>query len=348
MGASASGRDGQATHAIVPLAEGVIPGLVLAFRIQADGTAHELPVDQRIDLSPAGGGWLWLHFNLADKRAGNWIANAPLVPASSRGLLIALHDHQQLYATGDCVYGVFSDLIRNLDSTLDETGYLNFAMTDRLVVTGRRQSLQAVEATHLALLAGRKVATGAALIEGIVNEAVAGIDRLLDGLGKELDQIEDQLLVETVADERRKVGRVRRTGVRLHRQLAGLRGLLNRFEVADDLKLSPAIELATDRLVQRLDGLDQEVVAVQERARLLQEEISARLSEESARNLNVLAILSAVFLPATLVTGVFGMNTTALPLTDTPAGSLWAIGLVVAAAVFAYWLLRRIGVIKRQ
>ncbi|HEY5081085.1 MAG TPA: CorA family divalent cation transporter [Bauldia sp.] len=109
----------------------------------------------------------------------------------------------------------------------------------------------------------------------------------------------------------------------------------------------PAITIASDKLVQRLDALDQEVLSVQERARLLQEEIGARLSEETNRSLSALAIVTALFLPPTLVTGIFGMNTTALPFSDSRYGLLWAIGLGVVAAGLAYWLLRRRGVIRR-
>ena len=110
-------------------AQGVLPGLVVAFRFYADGRAEELPADKPIDLSTGEGSWLWLHFNLADKRACQWIASSASLPQAARTLLVALHDHQQLYATVDCVYGVFSDLLRDLDRTLDQTGYLNFAMT---------------------------------------------------------------------------------------------------------------------------------------------------------------------------------------------------------------------------
>ena len=50
-----------------------------------------------------------------------------------------------------------------------------------------------------------------------------------------------------------------------------------------------------------------------ERAKLLQEELAARLAENTGRNLYVLSILTAVLLPMTLVTGIFGMNVADLP-----------------------------------
>jgi Mg2+ and Co2+ transporter CorA len=123
--------------------------------------------------------------------------------------------------------------------------------------------------------------------------------------------------------------------------------LLDRFEASEEEAHAPALEIATDRLVQRLDSLDQEVIAAQERARLLQDEISARLSEESARNLNALSILTALFLPATLVTGIFGMNTTGLPFSHSGHGTALAVGLGAIVAGITYWVLRRMGVIRR-
>jgi Mg2+ and Co2+ transporter CorA len=174
-----------------------------------------------------------------------------------------------------------------------------------------------------------------------------GIDGVLEKLGKELDRIEDMVLIDSVPDERQRVARVRRTVVRLHRQVASLRVLLDRFEASDEQARTATLEIATDRLVQRLDALDQEVVAAQERARLLQDEISARLSEESARNLNALSILTALFLPATLVTGIFGMNTTGLPFGHSAHGTIWAVAFGAVAAGVTYWVLRRMGVIRR-
>lgn len=334
--------------AFFKLADGAPPGLVFAFRVQADGRAEEVAASGAVELPPPAGTWLWLHFNLADKRASQWLGGLAAVPAQARSLLLAPQDHQQLYAVRDCIYGVFSDLVRSFEGAEEQTSYVSFAMTEQVVVSGRRQPLQAVEAVRAALASGRRLATPAALVEAIVDQAISGIDGLLEQLAKNLDKVEDQLLIESVSDERRGVGRVRRTGVRLHRQIASLRVLLRRFDISDEeIVINPPIALNTDRLAQRLDALDQEVVALEARARLLQDEVSARLSEESARNLNALSVLTAVFLPATLVTGIFGMNTTGLPFSHSEHGTAWAIGVGLAVAGATYWLLRRLGVIRR-
>ena len=99
-------------------------------------------------------------------------------------------------------------------------------------------------------------------------------------------------------------------------------------------------------LAQRLDALDHEIVEIRDRARLLQEEITALTAEETNRHLHVLAILTTLFLPPTLITGMFGMNVKGLPFTDNEDAFLWAAALMAASAVAVYLLMRRVGVFK--
>jgi zinc transporter len=70
------------------------------------------------------------------------------------------------------------------------------------------------------------------------------------------------------------------------------------------------------RELEQLDALLQDLELVQERARLVQEELTSRLNERINRNLYFLSIVTTVFLPITLITGIFGMNVGGLPWTQ--------------------------------
>jgi len=61
----------------------------------------------------------------------------------------------------------------------------------------------------------------------------------------------------------------------------------------------------------------------------------------------VLAIVTTVFLPASLVAGIFGMNVGGLPLVTDHSGFLWAMVLTIAASLVVYWLLKRSGTVGR-
>jgi zinc transporter len=303
-----------------------LPGLVWAFRIHDDGGAEELDVDRPIE--PDHDGWLWLHFNLADARGSGFLKAFPDLPEEAIEALVGPDTHQQLQAESDCVYGVIADLGRDFEGITEEIRLLHFAMTERCLISARRRALNAVDATRQALRAGRRIESVAALLELIVDHVADAIDRLADDLALQMDRIEERILDRETSGERQQLGVFRRVTVRLHRQLAGSRALFHRLDERDPEELSPGLRLDAGRLSQRLDGLDHEIDALRDRARLLQDEISSQLVEETNRNLRALSIVTILFLPPTLVAGFFGMNLKGIAYAESEVG-FWA-GVLVA------------------
>ena len=320
-----------------------LPGLVAAFRFAADGSAQELTVDKPIEKEADG--WLWLHFNLTDARACRFLRADPTFPTAARDLLIASDEHQQLNASSDCLYGVLPDLVCELDSITEEIGFLHFAMTERLIVSGRRRALSAVQVMRSALRNGLKVATPTALLETIISSMINSMDRFSDDIAGKLDRIEERILADDMSEGRQMLGRIRRTTVRLHRQLVILRSLIQRLEL--DLCQKLSLRIATARLRQRLDWLDTEIVSLRDRAHLLQEEVTVKTAEQTNRNLHVLAVVTTLFMPASLIAGILGMNVGGLPFVQSADGFLWAMGILVASSVVVLWLLKRSGIIRR-
>ena len=121
--------------------------------------------------------------------------------------------------------------------------------------------------------------------------------------------------------DRQIIARIRHVTVKLHRQLATFRSLIHRSERDNELYSKWGVGLATKKFGQRLDWLDSEIIELRDRAHLLQEEITLKTAEQTNRNLQVLATVTTVFLPASLVAGIFGMNVQ-LPLGQNMASSL--------------------------
>jgi zinc transporter len=122
------------------------------------------------------------------------------------------------------------------------------------------------------------VVTVAALMDTIVEYVVDAIERYADGVASKLDHIEERILADDMSEGRNMLGRIRRTTVRLHRQLVILRSLMQRFEL--DVSETLALKLTTSKLRQRLDWLDIEVVSLRDRAHLLQEEVTIKTAEQ--------------------------------------------------------------------
>ena len=243
---------------------------------------------------------------------------------------------------GGCLYGVFADLVCDLNGLTEDIGFLHFALTERLLVTGRRRSLSAVNVTRKVVRGAVQISTPAALLQILLEQVVDSVDRYADDASAKLDRIEEKILVDDMSEGRRVLGRIRRTAVRLHRQLAILRALMQRLEL--DLAEKLTLSLATARLRQRLEWLDAEIISLRDRAHLLQEEVTMKTAEQTNRNLHVLAIVTTVFMPASLIAGI--LNVGGLPFVQDGNGFLCSMAILAGSSAIVLWLLKRSGILR--
>jgi zinc transporter len=322
--------------------EEVIPGLVWGVRCSGAAAA---PIGEAV-AGAAPGEWLWLHFNLADRRAPAWLAASALVPKPAMERLLSTDETQQIVPCGASVAGVFFDLLHDFDRTIDEFGHFRFVLTEQLLLTGRRHALTSVEAVRQRVETGHRFASPVDLLAAIVAQIAATIERVVGEQADTIDRIEDTVLKAPAPDNRARLGATRLTSVRIHRRLNGLRGVLRRLSASPSEGLMSALCHAAGPLAQRLDEIDQEVIELRDRARLLQEELSARMAEETNRHLHVLSIVTTLLLPPTVVTGLFGMNLEGLPFSTSSVGFWLALAVAFGSSAAAAWVLAAIGVFR--
>ncbi|MDR7036500.1 magnesium transporter/zinc transporter [Methylobacterium sp. BE186] len=322
-----------------------LPGLLWAMAFDEKGCGRLLEPDEGLpDLDAFGSGFLWLHVDLKTANLAPLIDAGRVGPRALAEAVFRPDEHQRVTVEDGHVGGVVADLARP-GAKPDEAGRLHFVMGPRSLVSGRRGPAESPDATRASAEKGQPIASPVLLLETMVGYVVASMAATGQRLSDEVDGIEDRVLDGRVRDDRRRLGPIRRSAVRLHRQLLGLAAVFRRLEEDDAAERLHGPTVATAaRLAQRLDALDRDVNALAERARLLQEEVAARVAEESNRQLYVLSVLSALFLPPTFLTGLFGMNVKGLPFADDPHGFPFVIGLCLLSAATTYAIIRALGI----
>ena len=78
--------------------------------------------------------------------------------------------------------------------------------------------------------------------------------------------------------------------------------------------------------------------ALQERIKLLQEEIAANVNEDNNRSLFVLTVVTVLALPINILAGLFGMNVGGIPLAENGHGFWIVVAIVLSFTAIAAWL----------
>lgn len=66
-----------------------------------------------------------------------------------------------------------------------------------------------------------------------------------------------------------------------------------------------------------------DLATLQERIKLLQEEIAAQVGEQTNRSLFTLTVVTVLALPINIIAGLLGMNVGGIPLANNPNGFFW-------------------------
>lgn len=309
------------------------------------GQARPLTPDD-LSAEPAAGANRWLHLNLADQRSRRWLAEQDVIPVQIREALLGPDAHQRALIDGAFVFGAFHDVMREFQAgSATQMSTVRMAVGPGLTVTARQHPVRTADVIRRRIEAGARPASPAAALDLMITailETAAGATAELTDL---VQRAEDALLDHDQAPPPRVLAGARREAVMLNRQVGGLRALLQRLDEDEDLP--DGIAQAVARLVQRSAAQAGDIQELQGSLRLLREELDLQQAQRTNQNLYLLSLLSALLLPATLVTGLFGMNTEGLPFVDSPAGGAAATALSAAAAFGVYLWLRLNGFFRR-
>lgn len=312
-----------------------------------DGRARPWAEDNWV-LAPADAAdtFRWLHLSLADAMTLDWIERSPALPSGLKELLLSTERHQRAVVDRDYIGCVLHDVEREFDRIdAERTGALRVALGPRLIVTARHHPLRSADIVRAKIERGAVVRAPAEALALAVASIIDHVTDVARDQSRQIEQFEDQLLDQPGQFDHRRLIDIRRRTVQFHRLLSGMQAVFRRLELDEDL---PAALLPTvERLTQQLGEIDSDMLSIQGQLRLLRDEADLQASQRTNQNLYVLSTLSALLLPATLVTGIFGMNTGGLPFVTATSGTFEATVIALGSSVAVFAVLRLMGLIHR-
>ena len=217
---------------------------------------------------------------------------------------------------------------------------LRFLIEPDRLITVRQRRVFSVQDVRERLLAGEGPATVADLLIEIIDGVVRRVSDFVELIESQVDECEQAALDRQIGSTRMRVGEIRRQAAIFRRFLAPQREALDTLSrlAAKNMDDNQAYRLRElyDRMVRCLEDLD----LAREQALVLQEQLLNSIVEQQNARMYVLAIITAVFLPITFLTGVFGMNVGGLPGTESSAGFLVVMLISIAVAFLVLGILR--------
>ncbi|MGV8830458.1 MAG: CorA family divalent cation transporter [Devosia sp.] len=165
------------------------------------------------------------------------------------------------------------------------------------------------------------------------------LEPLVEMLGNRLDSIEEGLILQNNPKANARLADLRRNLINFRRIVWPQRDLLNTLEIEDLSFFTARDRLRLREASARTARIGDELQSLSERAVLVHEQIIDARAEQMNRTMLILAAVTVVFMPLTLITGMLGMNVEGIPLAgETHAFWTVSLGLVVLAVGIIWWM----------
>ena len=165
------------------------------------------------------------------------------------------------------------------------------------------------------------------LLYSLLDATVDGYFSILEGMGQNIEDIEEQLLASADGKIIRKIHKLKRELITLRKSVWPLRELINELERSESKLINRSTDFYLrdlyDHTIQVIDTLESYRDMVSGMIDIYLSSISNRINAV----MKVLTVITTIFIPLTFVTGIYGMNFEYMPETD------WKWGYPVALII---------------
>ncbi len=306
-------------------------GFIFAYLLDGKGGAKTLSFEEVKAWHP-GDGTLWVHMNYTNATMKKWLKSESGINPLIVEALTATETRPRNLVHKNAMMVILRGVNLNPNNDPEDMVSVRCWLEPDRIITMRNRLVLAINDLMEALPVGNgPVSTGHFLTE-LTDSMISRMSTIVADVDDNVDELEDEILVAQNVDLRRKTAEIRRTVIGLRRYLAPQRETMLRLpgEPVDWLSDEHRMRLreASDRTTRYVEDLD----AIRERATIVHEELNNRLAEQMNRTMYMLSIVTGIFLPLGLLTGLFGINIAGMPGTDNPwAFSLFCLAMMLIA-----------------
>jgi len=314
--------------------------LISAILFDGHGGGRDCTEQELLSWTPDQG-TLWLHFNYSQPDIMDWLIGKCGLDEIAAEALTAEEPRPRSHAVDDRLLLVLRGVNLNPDSDLMDMVAIRAWIEPQRIITTRNRKVMAVEDLRRALDGGSGPDDVGGFLVQLCERITLRVDVAITEIEEAEDVLEDRVLDESSYGLRPILSSLRRRLINLRRYLAPQRLVLSQLQFDDLSWLAKDDKLKFREIADHLTRYVEELDATRDRAAIAQDELESRLAEQMNKNMYVLSVVAAIFLPLSLLTGLLGINVLGIPGSNNPYGFYIVCAVLVGTAAVQYWIFRR-------
>jgi zinc transporter len=297
--------------------------LLIAVALDGKGSAKPLRGPEVLLRPRTDGTTAWIHLDVDHADAAKLLAERSALPEDLREALLAPETRPRVQQEGQGHFVIVRGINLNPGEEPDDMVSLRLWLEPGLVITARRQSVVATREVEALFAKGKGPKHVGEFLVAILEVLIRRIGELVNLLEEKGDVVQERVLAGGGAELRTPLSSIRRQVVTLRRHMAPQRESLSSLLRQPPTWLAEGQRDEFAAVVELHTRYVEDLQALHDRLIVTQEELASQQSETLNRRLYVLSIVTALFLPLSFLTGLFGINVGGIPFEGDPLGFVW-------------------------
>lgn len=311
--------------------------LLFAFGLDGSGGGTPLNDETVVD-------WLndtklaWAHLDANEPGTRNWLnGKAVRLDPFVIDALLSEETRPRMMTYGDGCLLIFRGVNMNEGAEPEDMVSLRLWVEQHRIISLSRRRLRAIDDLKDRIVSGKGPKESGQFIGSLVTRLNERIEPVLSSLDEKMDDIEENVVESGDFSLRQSIIDVRKQAIMFRRYLAPQRDAVGQLRNSEiewlDATHRRNLYENHNHLLRFIEDLD----AIRERAQIVKDELTAMLADRLNKNMYILSVIAAIFLPLGFLTGLLGINVGGIPGAENRhAFLLFCVGLTVIVSAQIY------------
>ncbi len=256
----------------------------------------------------------WVHLDGKNSETQPWLEkNLPYLDPLVLNALLEEETRPRLTESYDGSIVILRGVNLNEGSHPTDMVSIRIWVDKNRIVTITRRHLRAVTDIENRLKENQGPCTTGEVVTQLAQRLFERMEPVLIELDDKIDVIEEKILEHPDPSERQEIVEIRKSAILFRRYIAPHKEVLNAMRLSEqdwmEKPLKRHVQESFDRITRYVEDLD----AMRERSQVIKDELANILSDRLNKNLYILSVISAIFLPLGFFTGLMGINIGGMP-----------------------------------
>ena len=293
-------------------------GIIFAAQINGDGSGKILSGDEISNTikaeTPA-----WVHLDLTKPESRQWIhQELKYLDHIIVDALLADETRPRILEFEEGVLMILRGVNLNENAKPEDMISIRLWVDAHRIISIQRRPLKATQDIYQRLMEDKGPKDSGEFITMLSARLFERMEPIFSQLNESLDDVEENVMEEPDPAERQPLNAIRKRAIILRRYIAPQRDVMAHLRTSEQSWLVHThkrhLQESLDCVIRYIEDLD----IIRERAQIIKDELANGLADRMNKNMYLLSIIAAIFLPLGFLTGLLGINVGGIPGSDNP------------------------------